>query len=256
MPQLHFVKQGQGPLVVLSHALGCDLTMWDGVAAALQDRYTVLRYDHRGHGRSVAAAGAYTIDDLADDAAELIRAQATDPVHFVGLSLGGMTAQALGARHPQWVRSLVIANSASHYDDAARAMWQARIDTVLAQGVSPIAEGAMQRWFTSEFRADANGGSTRVAALRKVLEATAPAPYAAACAAVAHIDLDAGNARITCPTLVIAGSRDEATPPAMSQAIAKGIAGAQLQSLDAAHLSAVEQPEAFARLLLDFWQAL
>lgn len=256
MPQLHFVKQGQGPLVVLSHALGCDLTMWDGVAAALQDRYTVLRYDHRGHGRSAAAAGAYTIDDLADDAAELIRAQATDPVHFVGLSLGGMTAQALGARHPQWVRSLVIANSASHYDDAARAMWQARIDTVLAQGVAPIAEGAMQRWFTPEFRADAKGGSARVAALRKVLEATAPGPYAEACAAVMHIDLDAGNARITCPTLVIAGSRDEATPPAMSQAIAQGIAGAQLRSLDAAHLSAVEQPEAFARLLLDFWQAL
>jgi len=256
MSQLNFVKQGQGPLVVLSHALGCDLTMWDGVAAALQDRYTVLRYDHRGHGRSVAAAGAYTIDDLADDAAELIRAQATDPVHFVGLSLGGMTAQALGARHPQSVRSLTIANSASHYDDAARAMWQARIDTVLAQGVSPIAEGAMQRWFTPEFRVDANGGSTRVAALRAVLEATAPAPYAAACAAVANIDLDAGNARITCPTLVIAGSRDEATPPAMSEVIARRIPGAQLCSLDAAHLSAVEQPEAFSRLLTDFWLAL
>ena len=258
MPQLNFVKQGQGPLVVLSHALGCDLTMWDGVAAALEDRYTVLRYDHRGNGRSVepAGAGAYTMDDLADDAAELIRAQTTDPVHFVGLSLGGMTAQALGARHPQLVRSLVIANSASHYDNAARAMWQARIDTVLAQGVSPIADGALQRWFTPEFRADANGGSARVAALRAVLEATAPVPYANACAAVAHIDLDASNARITCPTLVIAGSRDEATPPAMSEAIARRIPGAQLRSLDAAHLSAVEQPEAFARLLTDFWRVL
>lgn len=256
MPHLHFVKQGQGPMVVLSHALGCDLTMWDGVATALEDRYTVLRYDHRGHGRSAATAGAYTLDDLADDAAELIRAQATEPVHFVGLSMGGMTAQALGARHPQLVRSLSIANSASHYDEAARAMWQARIDTVLAQGVAPIAEGAMQRWFTPEFRADASGGSARVASLRAVLEAIAPAPYAAACAAVAQIDLDAGNARITSPTLVIAGSRDEATPPAMSQAIASGIAGAQLRSLDAAHLSAVEQPEAFARLLTDFWQTL
>jgi 3-oxoadipate enol-lactonase len=256
MAQLHFVKQGKGPLVVLSHALGCDLTMWDCVAAALQDRYTVLRYDHRGHGRSAAAAGVYTIDDLADDAADLIRTQTTAPVHFVGLSLGGMTAQALGARHPSLVRSLSIANSASHYDAAAQAMWQARIDTVLAQGVSPIAEGAMQRWFTPEFRADANGGSARVATLRVVLEATAPTPYAHACAAVAQIDLAAGNARIACPTLVIAGSRDEATPPAMSQAIAASIAGAQLLSLDAAHLSAVEQPEAFARLLTDFWQSL
>jgi 3-oxoadipate enol-lactonase len=172
------------------------------------------------------------------------------------LELGGITAQALGARHTPLVRSLVIANSASHYDEAARGMWQARIDTVLAQGISPIAEGAMLRWFTPEFRASANGGSARVAALRRVLEDTAPGPYAEACAAVMQIELDASNARIDCPTLVITGSRDEATPPAMSQANAQGIAGAQLQSLDAAHLSAVEQPETFARLLRDFWLAL
>ena len=193
------------------------------------------------------------MDDLADDAAALIRAQATDPVHFVGLSMGGMTAQALGARHPQLVRSLTVANSASQYDGAARAVWKNRVDTVLAQGVSAISDGAIQRWFTAEFRGDANGGSARVAAMRAVLESTAPVPYAAACAAVGHIELDAGNARITCPTLVIAGSRDDATTPAMSEAIAQRIPGAQLRSLDAAHLSAVEQPEAFARLLTDFW---
>lgn len=257
MPQLNIVRQGQGPLVVLSHALGCDLTMWDGVAAALQDRYTVLRYDQRGHGQTPATEGAYSMDDLADDAAELIRAQGAGPVHFVGLSMGGMTAQALAARHPELVRSIVIANSAASYNEAARAMWQTRIDTVRANGVPPIADGALQRWFTPEFRADqVNGGAERVAKLRAVLEATQALPYAAACAAVAAIALDEGNARITCPTLVIAGSRDEATPPAMSQAIADRIPGAQLASLDAAHLSAVEQPEAFAQRLEDFWAGL
>lgn len=257
MTQLHTLKQGQGPLVILSHALGCDLTMWDGVAAALQDRYTVLRYDQRGHGQTPATAGAYSMDDLADDATELIRAQGAGPVHFVGLSMGGMTAQALAARHPELVRSIVIANSAASYDEAARTMWQARIDTVLANGVPPIADGALQRWFTPEFRADqVNGGAERVAKLRAVLEATPAVPYAAACAAVAGIALDAGNARIACPTLVIAGSRDEATPPAMSQLIADRIPGAQLASLDAAHLSAVEQPAAFARLLEGFWAGL
>lgn len=241
--------------MVLSHALGCDLTMWDGVAAALQDRYTVLRYDHRGHGRSADSGAAHTVDDLADDAAELIRAQSTGAVHFVGLSMGGMTAQALGARYPQLVRSLVVANSASHYDDAARTMWQTRIANVLANGVAPIADGALQRWFTPEFRSNING-SALVAALRRVLEGTAPAPYAAACAAVANIDLDAGNARIACPTLVISGARDGATPPALSETIARTIPGAQLRSLDAAHLSAVEQPERFAHLLTKFWMGL
>lgn len=258
MLSLNFIKQGQGPVVVLSHALGCDLGMWDGVAAVLQQRYTVLRYDHRGHGRSPAGDGAYDIHTLADDAAALIRAQAAgQAVHFVGLSMGGMTAQALGARHPALLRSLVIANSACHYDAAARAMWQTRIDTVLAQGLAAIAEGAMQRWFTPEFRADqAGGGAARVARLRAVLEATPAAPYADACAAVAHIDLAAGNAQIRCPTLVIAGSRDEATPPAMSEAIAAQIPGARLATLDAAHLSAVEQPEAFAAQLQGFWDTL
>lgn len=256
MPALHFVQQGQGPVVVLSHALGCDLQMWDGVAAALQDRYTVLRYDHRGHGQSPATGGAFTMDDLADDAAELIRQHAAGPVHFVGLSMGGMTAQALAARHPGLVRSITIANSACHYDDAAKTGWAARVSTVRAQGLESIADGALQRWFTPEFRADAHGGSARVAALRAVLVGTAPAPYAAACEAVAGIDLEAGNGRITCPALVIAGTRDEATPPAMSEAIARSIAGAKLASLDAAHLSAVEQPQAFADTVARFLQRL
>jgi 3-oxoadipate enol-lactonase len=229
--------------------------MWDGVAAALRARYTVLRYDHRGHGRSPATAGAFSIDDLAGDAAALIRAQGGGPVHFVGLSMGGMVAQALGARQPALLRSLVVANSASHYDAAARAAWQQRIATVEAQGMAAIAEGAMQRWFTPAFRSDAGVGRERVATLRAVLEATSPRPYAEACAAVAAIDLAAGNARIACPTLIIAGQRDEATPPALSQDIAAQIPGAQLRHIDAAHLSAVEQPDAFAALLMDFWEA-
>lgn len=256
MSKLHFVMQGQGPVVVLSHALGCDLQMWDGVAAALQEHFIVLRYDHRGHGQSPAAPEAFTMDDLADDAAELIRQQNCGPVHFVGLSMGGMTAQSLAARHPNLVRSITIANSASHYDDAARSGWSARIKAVSDHGTESVADGAMQRWFTPEFRADANGGSARVAALRQVLIGTAPVPYAAACEAVAGIDLAAGNRNIVCPALVIAGTRDEATPVAMSEAIAHSIKGAELALIDAAHLSAVEQPQAFADLVIRFIQKL
>ncbi len=256
-PGLHWVKEGRGPMVVLSHALGCDLSMWDGVAALLASRYSVLRYDHRGHGRSQAPAGPYTMAMLADDAAGLIAEQAVGPVHFVGLSMGGMTAQALAAAQPQLLNSIVIANAASCYDGAARALWQARVDTVLGQGVAAIAEGAMQRWFTPEFRADeANGGAQRVAALRLQLEKTDAAAYAASCEAVAQIDFRASNRRIRCPALVIAGMRDEATPLAMSEAICHSIEGAQLRTLDAAHLSAVEQPQAFAQCLQEFFERL
>lgn len=253
MPALNFVKQGQGPTVVLSHALGCDLHMWDEVALALQGHYTVLRYDHRGHGQSPLLPGPYDMGALADDVAELIAAQSANQVHFVGLSMGGMAAQALAIRHPSLVRSLVIANSAGRYDTAAQAMWQARVDTVLTQGMAAIADGAMQRWFTPEFRADQQGGgAARVAALRAGLETTDPVAYAASCAAVAGIDFLDSNAQIGCPVLVIAGTRDEATPPLMSELLVQSIRGALLRTIEAAHLSAVEQPAVFTGLLTEF----
>ena len=255
LPRLHSVREGQGPVVVLSHALGCDLTMWAGVAAVLKQRFTVLRYDHRGHGQSEAPAGPYSMDMLADDAAALIQAQAAgSPVHFVGLSMGAMTAQSLAARYPQLVKSITIANAANYYNDTVRAMWHARMATVEAQGVGAIAAAAIERWFTPEFRADVAGGSAAlVADLRQRLEKMAAAPYVASCAAVAGMDFRNSNAGIRCPALVIAGTRDEATPPALSESIVSSLPGARLATLPAAHLSAVEQPVAFAALLEAFF---
>jgi 3-oxoadipate enol-lactonase len=253
-PVLHWVKEGQGPAVVLSHGLGCTLAMWDEVVALLKSDFTLLRYDHRGHGKSEVPVGPYTIEMLADDAAALIAAQTTGTVHFVGLSMGGMTAQALAANHPRLVKSIVIANSASWYDEAAKALWQTRIATVRAKGVAAIAEGALPRWFTAAFLADATG-TARIARTRAELESTDSAGYVACCEAIAGMDLRAGNARIACPTLVIAGARDEATPPALSEKMVAAIAGAQLRSIEAAQLSAVEQPEAFAGLVRQFLQA-
>ena len=133
MIRLNLVREGGGPIVVLSHALGCDLHMWDGAAALLARAHTVLRYDHRNHGASESMPGPVTMQDLADDAAALVEREAEgEPVHFVGLSMGGMVAQALAARRPGLLKTVVIANSASHYPDAAP--WRSRIETVRAQG--------------------------------------------------------------------------------------------------------------------------
>lgn len=251
---LHCIREGEGPVVVLSHALGCDISMWDGVAALLSGRYTVLRYDHRGHGVSGTPPTPYTLDMLADDAARLIGEEAGEPVHFVGLSMGGMTAQALAARHPSLVRSITVANAAMHYDEPARQVWRARADTVLERGMEAVADAALQRWFTPSFRTDGLGGAERAQLLRERLIANDPVAYAACCEAVALIDFRSSNRLITCPALVIGGTLDDATPVALSQAIADSISGAQLVTLEAAHLSAVEQPIAFAQLLENFFE--
>jgi 3-oxoadipate enol-lactonase len=251
MPQLRFIREGRGPTVVLAHALGCDLSMWDEVARELVRGFSVLRYDHRGHGRSEVVPGPFGIEDLADDAAELVRRETDGEVHFVGLSMGGMVAQQLAVRHPELVTSVVVANSSSRYDDTARGMWRARIETALNLGMGAIADAVIPRWFTPEWRKDP-AHHARIAELRAVVESTDPRAYAACCEAIAAIDFYASNPLIACPTLVIAGTHDESTPMSMSHAICNAISGAELATLPAAHVSAVERPAEFAGLVAGF----
>ncbi|RYF71800.1 MAG: alpha/beta fold hydrolase [Comamonadaceae bacterium] len=254
MTRLHSVREGEGPIVVLSHALGCDLHMWDGVAALLARAHIVLRYDHRNHGASDVVTGPLRIETLAEDAAELIAREAGgEPVHFVGLSMGGMTAQALAVRYPTLLRTVTIANSAAHYPD--QTPWRARAETVAAKGVEAIAPGAVGRWLTPDFVATPEGVAA-ARTLHDVLVRTDAQGYIESCAAVAAIDFRDSNHRIATPALVIGGLQDEATPLAMSEAMAAAIPGARLATIDAAHLSAVERPVEFTQLLIDYWRSL
>jgi 3-oxoadipate enol-lactonase len=174
-------------------------------------------------------------------------------VHFVGLSMGGMTAQALAVRHPELLKTMVIANSAAHYPD--QAPWRARAETVAAKGVAAIAPGAVARWLTPAYVGTPEG-AVAAKTLHDVLVRTDAQGYIESCNAVAAIDFRESNHRIAVPTLVIGGLQDEATPMAMSQAMVGAIPGARLATIDAAHLSAVERPVEFTQLLIDFWRSL
>ncbi|HWI11879.1 MAG TPA: alpha/beta fold hydrolase [Burkholderiaceae bacterium] len=260
-PQLRVALQGPpGPgggaaPIVLSHALGLDLHLWDELAAQLAaQQHPVLRYDHRGHGGSAVPAGPYTMDELVDDAARLIREWGRGPVVWVGLSMGGMVGQGLAVRYPELVQALVLANTIAKYPEAAQAMWAQRIATVEAQGLAGIVEMVLQRYFTDAFRA---AEPQAVAGFRSRVLRTDAAGYVACCHAVANVDWLERLRSVRCPTLVIAGALDVGAPVAMSQAMAERIPQAELVVLDnASHLSAVEQPAAFAATLGAFLRRL
>jgi 3-oxoadipate enol-lactonase len=259
-PALHYSvrapRNGRRPrhTVVLSHALGCDASMWDALANQLAADCRVIVYDQRGHGSSDAPDGPYTIAALADDAARLLRELDSGPVVWIGLSMGGMVGQELALRHPGLVAALVLANTTSGYPDAARAVWQQRIDTVRGQGIAAIADAVMARYFSERFRAD---HPATVARFRQRLVATDTAGYVGCCAAVGAVDTTARLGAIAVPVLVVAGELDQGTPIAMAEVLAQAIPDARLEVLpEASHLSAIEQPQAFAACVMGFLDGL
>jgi 3-oxoadipate enol-lactonase len=249
-PQIRVAVQGEGPPVVLSHALGLDLHMWDDFAARLAATHSVLRYDQRGHGGSAQPPGPYALDDLVDDAARVIREWGRGPVVWIGLSMGGMVGQGLAVRHPELLRGVVLANTTSRYPDAAAAVWKSRIAAVEEGGMPAIADAVVERYLHADYRA---AHPAVAAALRaKLLRADADG-YVAACHAVAGVDWLDRLAGVTAPTLVIAGGRDAGATPEMAKAIADRIPGARLEVFaDASHLSVEEVPEPFFAAVSSF----
>lgn len=235
------------PVVLLSNSLGTSIEMWQLQIASFTKRFRVLRYDMRGHGGSDAPEGAYGLDRLGRDVLELLDALGLDHVHFCGLSLGGMIGQWLGVHAPERLDHLVLANTASFMGPPLG--WQTRIDAVLENGMSIIAEAVLQRWFTPSFLASS---PQILGQVEHQLRATSSIGYAGCCAAIRDMDLRPVIGQISCPTLVIAGALDPATPPLQSAAIVSAIIGAQAAELEAAHLSNVERPVEFTRAVLDF----
>lgn len=230
------------PTVVFSNSLGTDYRLWDDLLPLLPAGIRTLRYDKPGHGLSDMAVD-YSIDDLADDAAALIKENATGPVLFVGLSVGGLIGQALAARHPELLSGLVLSNTATKIGNAE--IWQSRIDMVTKGGMAAIAESVMERWFAPAFLQ-----SAQLALWRNMLLRTPAEGYLATCKAISQADYTPQAPQIALPTLVISGQYDGATPPALVKATADLIPNAQYAEIkDAGHLPCAERPADYAAVL-------
>jgi 3-oxoadipate enol-lactonase len=239
------------PALLLLNSLGTSLEMWDDQAQPLSEHYELIRYDARGHGKSgVGSKQTLTIDDLARDALAVLDACGVARTHLCGLSLGGMTAMHIASRWPDRVLKVVLSNTSPYMP--TRETWNTRIQTALGQGMSALVDAILERWFTPEFRA---AQPDKVERIRAMLLACDPRGYAACSAAIRDMDQRESIRSITAKTLVIAGTRDPATPLTEAELIARSIADAKLTTLEAAHLSNIERADEYTATLLDFYAA-
>jgi 3-oxoadipate enol-lactonase len=224
--------------------------MWDKEIERHKDRYRVLVYDTRGHGQSAAPKGAYTLEGLADDLHALFKSLNISRTHFVGLSMGGMIGQTFALKYPGVFQTLTLCDTTSRYPAAAAPLWQERIRIAESQGLKPLVQPTIERWFTEPFRKDKPEEVKKISAQ---IEKTPVAGYVGCCHAIPKIDVTARLKEIKCPALVICGEDDPGTPPAMAREIHENLPGSKLVLLpQAAHLSNLEQPEAFNRALGEF----
>jgi len=237
------------PVLVLGSSLGTTRAMWEPQLLALADRFRVIRYEHRGHGRSPAAGGPYTIDDLGRDVLDLLDDLGVARYSYAGVSLGGMVGLWLASTGDGRVQRLaVVCSSAAPGNPPA---WRERADAVRAGGTGPIASAVIDRWFEPSWAA---AHPVVVEAFtRDFTDRMDAEGYAGCCDALASLDLRPRLAAITAATLVVAGAVDLALPAEPhSRTIADAVPGARLEVVDrAAHLATVDRADVCTTLLLD-----
>jgi 3-oxoadipate enol-lactonase len=247
--RVHYEIDGPAgaPVLVLSSSLGATLAMWEPQVAPLSRRFRLLRYDTRGHGRSSAPPGPYTLDDLGGDAIAMLDALKIERANFCGLSLGGLIALWLGIHAPERIERLVACNTAARVGTVE--VWNSRMAAVRREGMTAVAAGLMERWFTADFRASA---PAVVESIRQMVLGAPVEGYLSCCAAVRDADLRERVADVKTPVLLIAGTSDAVTPPSEAEFLAGKISAARLRELPAAHLSNVEAAAAFTEAVLQF----
>jgi len=242
----HSLEGPEGaPVIVFSNSLGTTGAMWDAQAAALSNRFRVLRYDTRGHGETPAPPGPYSMGDLADDVLALLDRLELERVSFCGLSIGGMTGMWLGVHAPERIDRLVICCTGMQLPPPE--MWTDRAALVRDQGMGEVIDATMERWFTPAFPERSPDVVERI---REIFLATDREGYAGCCEALAEFDMRGQLAGIKAPTLVIAGEDDQVGTPERAAAIGEEIEDSRVVVLpQARHLAAVEQAEAVTREL-------
>lgn len=248
---LHYQEIGapQGsPTLVFINSLGTDFRIWRDVIVRFVGEANILTYDKRGHGLSDVGVAPYTIEDHASDLAALLDHVGKKDVILVGLSVGGLIAQALYKARPDLVRAMVLSDTAPKIGSSE--FWADRITSIETGGMDSLADATMTRWFTPKFR---EKEPLSVAGYRNMVARQPLEGYIGTCAALRDADYRADAAVISVPTMCVVGLEDVVTTPEHVWEMADMIPNSRYEEIaHAAHLPCIDQPDPFARLLKDF----
>lgn len=240
-----------GEPLLMIQGLGADSRGWIRQRRAFGSRYRCISYDNRGVGRSDTPA-SFTIEDMAADAVAVLDALSLRDVHVLGASMGGIVAQFLGVRHPERVRSLLLACTSCRHAQWRRDLLEEWADLSLERGMRALVDAA-SLWMIgprSRFRFWPVVGLLGPLGLQ-----VAPENFVAQIRAILAIDdgFAVELAAVRAPTLAFVGTQDILTPFGDSEEIAERIPGAQLAAVrGAAHGFMFENAPAFNTVVLDF----
>jgi 3-oxoadipate enol-lactonase len=240
------------PCLVFSNSLATTIAMWDEQAAALKEKFRVLRYDQRGHGATDAPAGRYPFDTLLADALGLLDALSIKKAHFAGLSMGGATALGLAEKHADRFGRIIVCDSPCQSTPASSQQWEERIVIAQEKGMAALIEPTVSRWFPAETVAK---NPPHLDKVRGMIRDTPVNGFIGCAAALAAHDYASAAATVKCPVLFMVGEKDGATPAAMRKLNEK-LPGSHFVELPGAgHISNMDRPAEFTRAIREFLTA-
>jgi 3-oxoadipate enol-lactonase len=236
------------PWLVFSNSLATSIAMWDEQAAALKDKFRVLRYDQRGHGSTDAPAGRYTYATLLDDAVQLMDALSIKKAHFAGLSMGGATAMGLAQKYPDRVDHIIVCDSPCQSTPQSAQGWEERIVVAQNKGIEALVEPTIGRWFPPE---TVTKNPPHLDKIRAMIRATPVNGFIGCAAALADHDYATAVATVKHPVLFMTGEKDAATAP--MRKLHEKLAGSRFVELaGAGHISNMERPQEANTAIQDF----
>ena len=224
-----FSVAGDGPALFLIHGIGARRATFDGMVAGLQDQFTCISYDLRGHGQSPLPKGRFDLDDLVDDLEELRARLGIAKAHFAGHSLGGMIGPRYARRYPGRVLSLGLWSTAAFRTEDDSAKVRGVVTAMRDKGIGPVLDTLTARWFTDAFCA---ARPDVIAWRKKQVMDTDPDVFLNVFDIYAETEMAPWLHEVTVPAQVLTGALDGGCNPRLNALIHQALPGSELVILD------------------------